>query len=148
MIYILVLNPMHGQAEAIEPVAVSHDRQALVDWLDGERHRDAAGAFKNWTEVRPRGVDTFAGVRTVDYTWNYSFREGSPIQGYNVPGMPAKAAGTMGMTIDQDGERYAPDLFRAGIHEEPDREEAAERARQNWDGLIAGLVTVPEGSTI
>ncbi len=152
MIYVLVLNPTRGAAEDRQPVAVSLDRQTLVDWVDEQRHRDATGAFAGWSHETKRRVDTFNQIGVeVDYTWHYTFKEGSPIQEFNLPGEPTIVEHSGPFTNrapDPNNTPYGEDGYGCGIINYPDREEQADIARREWDRMMASLVTVPEGTTI
>lgn len=147
MIYILVLNSIRERAEHQDAVAVSRDREAMVKWIEEQRHRNPeTGEFESWTEETKRSVDTLTQVGVVvDYTWRRVFKEGSPLQDFNLPGNPTRMDES---TIfpqrvhDPDGPPYEQDLFGCGIIEYPEREEAAEKARQNWDKLISGMFQV------
>lgn len=154
MIYVLVLNSIRGAAENRDPVAVSRDRQALVDWIDEQRHRNPdTGVFEGWNRKTKRRIDTLTEIGVeVDYTWGYVFKEGSPIQDFNLPGPPTVAEpefpGMRRVLEDPDSLPYGEDNYGCGIIKYPDREEQAEVARQQWDNMMSSLVTVPEGTVI
>lgn len=149
MIYILVLNSIRGAAENGEPVAVSRDRQALVDWLEGEREQ--------WQDEQRRRIDTFTQIgHEVDYTWNKSFKAGSPLEWFNLPSRPRdpdlpSVSGRFHRIVSEEEVTemppYSPDMFGHGIIEYPEREEAAEKARQDWDSLVNGLLQVEPVTT-
>lgn len=97
-IHKLVLNPMQDHTEAGNMVALSYERDKLIEWYK------AQFAPEPWTD---RGLNSFpakgdfGGQHNTDHAYHKVFSKGSPIEWYNAC-----------------GEDFIPQHFGHGIHEE------------------------------
>lgn len=108
-IYKLVLNPMRGNTEDAQMVAIAYDRQRLIDWYEQQKETEA------YAEV---GSPSFE-CHGDSHRWHKTFKKNSPLEWFN----PCYGD-------------FTPDHYGHGIQEEWTTEEAiANFLARNYDGV-------------
>ena len=79
-IYKLILNPMRGNTEGAEMVAIAYDKNKLIDWYKGEMQE---GGWKDYGEsyFPPKGE--MGGYENPNHCWHKTFKKGSVLEWYN-----------------------------------------------------------------
>lgn len=72
-VYKLVLNPMRSNMEAGEIVALSYDKQTLIDWYESQLAPEP---------YNDEGSGSFA-VHGDTHQWHKSFKKDGPLEWYN-----------------------------------------------------------------
>lgn len=73
LIYKLILNPMRGNTESANIVAISYDKQKLIDWYNNEF------APESYTD---EGSPSFE-CHGDSHPWHKTFKKGSVLEWYN-----------------------------------------------------------------
>lgn len=76
--YVLVLNPMTGQAEGAEAVAMSDDRQRLVNWYNSQKAPERYNDDERWNKMFIKGgpLEWFNGLSNIDSDVIETFGQG------------------------------------------------------------------------
>ena len=123
MKYVLKANDMRSSnIENTQPVAVSDDKQRLIDYIKDQLHGiKPDGEFGSWK----------------DGQWGKVFKAGSPLEWFNIPfGIPRN-------TNEWTLEAFNPDSMGQGIMEVDEKAEyvsaQAMKAEADWDEFIGKI---------